>query len=395
MARAPEAALVLGNAGVAEKVSALHGCCVSLLMFSLSPSLCMLMFCEFFVAQLVFSPTHARSPRSLLTRTHWQVLEPCLKEAIPGDQGADVRDRSRVKLACAVMALLCIRDAQHAAEACRPVANPSAGAVETAETAAASASSAAAPGACRAGPNGDAEATEKAGSEEASFGKDEAVARRKVTTEVVLDRRALVQLQRVLQAAVDSVMYGGVKFSLEAALHSLPAAVASAAHVAILCELGIVELLVAVVKQCATMMSTAAGADTPGAGCAEAAASNSQGADVGETHLRVLAISVRVLRRMCSPEVGASTQGLCVQRLSIVGALAVMSTMVQELETLSAQPSSGSADMVGSPSEASQQLASEGSFLLPRAATISKSSVLDDAKAVLKTLKTAVPLASP
>jgi len=311
-----------------------------------------------------------------------------------------VRDRSRVKLACAVMALLCIRDAQHAAATCRPAVNPGAAAVaavstETAETAAASASPAAAPGACRAGANGDAEAGGNAGSEEASFGKDEAVARTKDTTEVVLDRRALVQLQRVLQASVDSVTYGGVKFSLEAALHSLPAAVASAAHVAILCELGIVELLVAVVKQCATMMSTAAGADTPGAGCAEAAASNSQGADVGETHLRVLAISVRVLRRMCSPEVGASTQGLCVQRLSIVGALAVMSTMVQELETLSAQPSSGTAGVVSSPSEASQQLASEGSFLLPRAATISKSSVLDDAKAVLKTLKTAVPLASP
>lgn len=361
---------------------------------------CVCEFIFFFVTPWVFSPAHARSPRSLLTRAHWQVLEPCLKEAIPGDQGADVRDRSRVKLACAVMALLCIRDAQHAAATCRPAVNPGAAAVsavstETAETAAASASPAAAPGACRAGANGDAEAGGNAGSEEASFGKDEAVARTKDTTEVVLDRRALVQLQRVLQASVDSVTYGGVKFSLEAALHSLPAAVASAAHVAILCELGIVELLVAVVKQCATMMSTAAGADTPGAGCAEAAASNSQGADVGETHLRVLAISVRVLRRMCSPEVGASTQGLCVQRLSIVGALAVMSTMVQELETLSAQPSSGTAGVVSSPSEASQQLASEGSFLLPRAATISKSSVLDDAKAVLKTLKTAVPLASP
>ena len=361
-----------------------------------SVCVCVLIFCAFFVALLVFSPAHARSPRCLLTWTHWQVLEPCLKEAIPGDQGADVRDRSRVKLACAVMALLCIRDAQHAAAAtCLPVENPSAGAVETAESAAASASAAAAPGACRAGANGDPEATGKAGSKEASFEKDQPVARTKHTAEVVLDRRALVQLQRVLQAAVDSVMYGGVKFSLEAALHSLPAAVASAAHVAILCELGIVELLVAVVKQCATMMSTAAGADTPSAGCADAATSNSQGADVGETNLRVLATSVRVLRRMCSPEVGASTQGLCVQRLSIVGALAVMSTMVQELETLSAQPSSGSAGVVGSPPEASQQLAWEGSFLLPRATTISKSSVLDDAKAVLKTLKTAIPLASP
>lgn len=309
-----------------------------------------------------------------------------------------MRDRHRVKLACAVMALMCIRDAQRVAAASRPSADPGA-AMETAETAGESSSAAPAPGASQAGANGSADAAGKTASEEVASVKEEAKAKTKEQNEVVLERRALIQLQRVLQAAVDSVTYGGVKFSLEAALHALPAVAASAAHVAILCELGIVELLVAVVKQCATMMNTAAaGADTPGAGAngaAEAAAANAQDADVSETNLRVLAISVRVLRRMCSPEVGGSTQGLCVQRLSIVGALAVMTTMVQQLEALSAQSSASSTDAVGSPSGASQQLSAQVSALLPLTASISRSSVLLDANAVLNTLKMAAPLASP
>jgi hypothetical protein len=281
------------------------------------------------------------------------VLEPCLKERISGEQGAEVRDRHRVTLACAVMCILCIREEREVAAA---------------------------------NSNGTEAGGQEAGSvkQDSNVVKSEEGGRGVVDKELVLERRALVQLVRVLQAAVDSVAYGGVKFSLQAALHALPAAVASAVHVSTLCELGIVELLVAVVKQFSTEVAkdSVAGNDG-GVGSTSAHAKEQENSEMS---LRVLGLCVRVMRRMCSPDLDASTQGLCIQRLNIVGAQGVMTTLVQQLvQQLDTTPRPSSSAAPTSPPSASQPSSSPA--LLP--ANISKSNVLEDANVVLHMLSQA------
>jgi len=66
MARAPEAALVLGNAGIAEKVSALHEFCVSLLMLCV----CACVSSFFFLLRRGYSAPRMRDLRALSSRGH-------------------------------------------------------------------------------------------------------------------------------------------------------------------------------------------------------------------------------------------------------------------------------------------------------------------------------------
>jgi hypothetical protein len=316
-----------------------------------------------------------------------QLLEPCLKETIVSDQGADLRDRGRVTLACAAMALLCIRDSLVV-----PKADASAASVATP-------SDAQAPdGASSSGAKDVVVKDEEQGARAAETGgaaiKDRAF---------VLERRALIQLVRVLQSAVDSVVYGGVCFSLEAALHALPAAVSSSANVALLCELGIVELLVAVVKQ----FSTEAAKDNaqplgpPGAHApsAPAAPNNVRSTNLSDTrdlalHLRPLALCVNVMCRICSSDLGSSTQALCVQRLNIVGAHSVMTKMVELLESKQ-HAADASSVAPASPPSSKQPSLSETSASLGVAASCSVTCVLHDAAVILQVLSQAPLLASP
>ena len=333
------------------------------------------------------------------------------------------------------MGLLCIRDTQlESADTCA-LNGVEAGVVAGGNSCAGGGEGGSAPGAGEAG--GAATATRRGTLDESLSGgarkadgqdggsvagaspvKREAEVPRKAT---VLERRALVQLQRVLQAAVDSVPYGGVTFSLEAALHALPAAVAAAAHVPILCELGIVELLVAVVKQCSTAtvlgggvsdgVAAVSGGEGGGRGGGGDSSSSMGHGDTesSDRSVRVVALAVRVMRRMCSPKLDAGTQSLCVQRLSIVGAVGVLTTLVQQLKQLEAQearvPAPSSAALTASTAAAgvspgtgagscsSPSNSPDTQAMLP--AIVARSSVLDDASAVLGALSTAAPLASP
>jgi len=307
-----------------------------------------------------------------------------LKERIPGDEGPEVRERSRVTMACAVMALLCIREAQH------PQHPHSLVSTLGATQGGAASSAANVGGATRGG--GGREGKSENGAVANAEGNGASKVKQEVGREgkaVVLERRMLVQLVRVLQASVDSVAYGGVNFSLESALYALPAAVASAGHVAILSELGIVELLVAVVKQLSTSITSDSAAGGGSSGGAERAATNAQQRDSSEANLRVLALCVRVMRCMCSSEHGASTQGVCVQRLSIVGAQTVMTTLAQHLDTEPpAAPSSSTA-----PASPTQTHSNALTRLI--LANVTKRDILEDANIVLQMLSKALPLSSP
>jgi dihydroxyacetone kinase DhaKLM complex PTS-EIIA-like component DhaM len=322
----------------------------------------------------------------------FQVLAPCLKDRISSEQGADIRDRDRAAVACAVMATLCIRDAEQAqlaAEAPAAASSQSAGGATPAGPDASGADA----GAGSDGPNGSETKVSgmKAEAEGQEAGRAKAVPQG-ADRPVVLERRVLVQVVRVLQAAVDSVTYGGVKFSLESALHALPAAVTSAAHVAILCDLGMVELLVAIVKQ----FTTAAAAEKssvggPVGGAAAAAASDSHGASRGAS-LRALALSVRIVRCMCSSQLGEGTQGLCIQRLNIVGALPVMTALQGHLASKSADPQS---DAITAQPTSPTGSAAAFSFTSLAQEHIFESDVLHDVNAVLQLLSKTQPLTSP
>ena len=368
-----------------------------------------------------------------------KLLDPCLKASITSDHGPEVRDRERAALACAAMALLCIRQVVQppsagAEQAQAPAAVPAtvasggaaaeaasalpvAGAASAAETVAGGAQ--AAPAACcEQGANGAAEGVMPAaahtaaaaapvaetedGARRAGINGTEA-ARMKGepqahTTAVVLERRALVQLVRVLQSAVDSVVYGGVRFSLESALHAMPAAVAAAANVSLLCELGLTELLVAVVKQFSTEQQSR---KTEAASLVGAAAAPGEGgAGAGATSLHALALCVRVMRRMCALDLGPTTQGLCVQRLNIVGAPAVISTLVSHLDTtlLPSGTPVGAASAPAAPASPTQGQQPDVATPGPAKhspASVSRGDVLADARVVLSALSQTQSLSSP
>ena len=362
-----------------------------------------------------------------------KLLDPCLKASITSDHGPEVRDRERAALACAAMALLCIRQvvkppSAGAEQAQAPAAVPAtvasggaaaeaasalpvAGAASAAETVAGGAQAAPA-ASCEQGANGAAEGVMPAaahtaaaaapvaetedGARRAGINGTEA-ARMKGepqahTTAVVLERRALVQLVRVLQSAVDSVVYGGVRFSLESALHAMPAAVAAAANVSLLCELGLTELLVAVVKQFSTEQQSR---KTEAASLAGAAAAPGEGgAGAGATSLHALALCVRVMRRMCALDLGPTTQGLCVQRLNIVGAPAVISTLVSHLDT-TLLPSGAPIGAAAAPASPTQGQQPDPATTGPVPTSVSRVDVLADARVVLSALSQTQSLSSP
>jgi hypothetical protein len=216
-----------------------------------------------------------------------------------------------------------------------------------------------------------------------------------VEKDMVFERRVLAQVVRVLQTAVDGVAYGGVKFSVEAALHALPYAVAgerkSRAHVAVLCELGIVELLVTLVKQySASLVANAADAREDGGGSGR----EKEGRRSEHEHLlRVLALCVLVMRRMCLSEAHCSaSEAVCIQRLNILGAQPVITALVQHLSQLShvtpqapALSTTGTGAATAEPGLLSLQHMSAASH--PSApAAMSKTQVLEDARAVVEVL---------
>ena len=320
-----------------------------------------------------------------------QVLAPCLKDRITSEQGTDIRDRDRATMACAVMAILCVREAQNASRE----AGASAAACSQSEGAEASGAGAGSAGEIGSEAN---VGTGMSTGAQAHVGISGSMAPAKppdADFQVVLERRVLVQVVRVLQAAVDSVAYGGVKFSLESALHALPAAVKCAAHVASLCDLGIVELLVAVAKQFTTAATSEKPADLgPGDGAADSSADShaASNGDVRGTSLRALALSVRVVRCMCSSDLGEGTQGLCVQRLNIVGALAVMTTLQRQLASKSTESQSDTAGALPSSPRGAALPISSISWAQGH---VSASDVLQDVSAILELLSKAQPLTSP
>lgn len=324
-----------------------------------------------------------------------QVLAPCLKDRITSEQGTDIRDRDRAAMACAVMGILCIRDAQKASS-------------EAGVTAPASAQAAGDGASVADGSTADAHGSEANIAMEVSSmtqahgekncGSTAPSEPSGAEVQVVLERRVLVQVVRVLQAAVDSVAYGGVKFSLESALHALPAAVDCAAHVAILCDLGIVELLVAIVKQFTTAAASDMSTDCERGDLAAdvsadpLVASNSH---VRGTSLRALALSLRVVRCMCSSDLGQGTQGLCVQRLNIVDALTVLTSLQRQLASKSSSGSQTMSDTPAAVPSSPTGAAPPISSIAWAHGRVSALDVLKDVDAVLELLSKAQPLTSP
>jgi hypothetical protein len=113
--------------------------------------------------------------------------------------------------------------------------------------------------------------------------------------------------------------------------------------------------------------------------------------------LRVLALCVLVMRRMCSTEAHCSpSEAVCIQRLNILGAQPVITALVQHLSQLShvtpqapALSTTGTLAATAEPASLSLQHMSAASH--PSApAVMSKTQVLEDARAVLEVLSHAL-----
>eukprot|EP00960_Hanusia_phi_P068135 766766-Hanusia_phi.AAC.8 len=214
----------------------------------------------------------------LLLLTVIQVLEPSMKERIVGDTGTDVRDRNRITVACAAMAILNIRRARsYDLDSCK---------------------------------GKDAQLPHRTSTDSLrpanARAQDEATG--KQSEGYVLEKRVIINMVRILSSAIDELPFAGVRFSPEAALFSFPAAVEHGGNVEVFCDQGLVELLLSLIKrqQQVSTRSESTHAD----------ASDKAEGGKDETNMMVVELALQTMLCMARTEGGAGQA--CLQRMNLL-----------------------------------------------------------------------------